>query len=76
MFPKNFIRTDFRGNYNRWLSETTCFSYLNTGHVSKNYPTRSLASSNGKNKGKEKVNVEKVKVQMNKTWKKNKDCST
>ena len=33
------MRTHFRDNYNRWLSETTCFSYLKTGHVSKNYPT-------------------------------------
>lgn len=44
--PNSCIRINFRSNYNRWLSETTCFSCLKTGHVSKNCPTRSPAPSN------------------------------
>ena len=54
----------------------TFFSCLKTGHVSRNCPTRSPAPRNEFYKDKEKVNVEKVKVQMKKTWKKKEDFST
>ena len=73
---KNCIRTHFRSDYSRWLSQTTCFSYLKTGHISRNCPTRSKAPSSELNKGKGKVDVEEVKVHMNKTWKKKEDCNT
>ena len=68
--PQNCIRTHFRGNYKRWLSQTTCFSCLKTGHISRNCPTRSRAPKIEEDKGKEKIDVEKIRVQMNKTWKK------
>ena len=44
--------------------------------MSRNYPTQSLAPRNEFRKGEGKVDVEKVRIQMNKTWKKKEDCST
>ena len=38
---ENCIRTHFRCNYNRWLSETNCFSCLKIGHINKNYGGKS-----------------------------------
>ena len=64
--PENYIRTHFRGNYSRWLSQTTCFSCLKTGHISRNCPTRSKAPSLEFNKEKAKVDVEQIRGQMNK----------
>lgn len=64
------------GNYNRWLNEIVCFSCLKTSHVSKNCLSRSPTSSNEFNIGNGKVDAEKVKMQMNKTWKKEEDCNT
>lgn len=66
--PQKYIRTHFKGNYNRWLNKTTCFSCLKTGHISKNYPTKAKASKTKVNKGKEKVDVKNIKVDMKKTW--------
>ena len=68
--PQNYIRTHFKGNYNRWLNKTTCFICLKTGHVSKNYPTKVKAPKIEVNKGKEKVDVENIKADMKKTWQK------
>ena len=68
--PENCIRTNFSGNYNRWLSQTTCFNYLKTGHIGKYCPTRSKAPNFEFNKGKGKVDVEYIRGEMNKTWKK------
>ena len=62
--PKNCIRTHFRGNYNRWLSQTTCFSCLKTAHISKYCPTRSKVPSCEFDKGKSKVDVEHIKDEM------------
>ena len=66
--PKNCIRTHFRGNYSRWLSQTTCFSCHKTSHVRENCPRRSKAPKSKFDKGKTKV--ENVRNEMNKTWKK------
>ena len=66
--PQNCIRTHFKGNYNRWLNQTTCFSCLKTGHVSRNCPTKAKAPKTEVNKGKEKVDVEHIKADMKKTW--------
>jgi hypothetical protein len=74
--PENCIRTHFRGNYRRWLSETTCFSCLKIGHISRNCPTRSKAPSSEYSQGKAKVGIEQIRGQMNKTWKKKDECST
>ena len=63
------------GNYKRWLSQTTCFSCHKTSHISKHCPTRSKAPSCEFFKGKGKVDVEHIKNDMNKTWKK-KDASS
>ena len=73
---ENCIRTLFSGNYNRWLSQTTCFSYLKIGHIRKYYPTRSKAPNSKFNKGKGKVDVEHIRGEMNKTWKKRNGSST
>ena len=67
--PENYIRTHFSGNYNRWLSQTTFFSFLKTGHISKFFPTKSKAPNSEFNKGKEKVDVEYIRGEMNRTWK-------
>ena len=67
---KNCIRTHFRGNYQRWLSQTTCFSYLKTSHISRHCPTKSKAPSCELDKGKGKMNVKHIRVEMNKTCKK------
>ena len=72
--PKNCIRTHFRGNYSRWLSQTTCFCCLKTSHTSRNFPTRSKAPKSKVNRGKEKVDVEHIRGEMNKTWKKKDEC--
>ena len=66
---ENYIRTHFSGNYNRWLSQTTCFNCLKIRHISKNFPTKSKASNSEFNKGKGKVDVEHIKGEMNITWK-------
>ena len=59
--PKNCIRTHFNGNYNRWLSQTTCFSCLKIDHINKHCPTRSKAPSCEFDKGKGKTNVEHIR---------------
>ena len=74
--PENCIRTHFKGDYKRWLSQTTCFSYLKIGHIIRYCPTRSKAPSWEFDKDKGKVDVENVKNEMNKTWKKKDDCNT
>ena len=45
----------------------TCFSYLKTSHINKNFPTRSKAPSCEFDKGKCKEDVEHIKDEMNKT---------
>ena len=65
--PKNYIRTHFRGNYSRWLSQTTCFSCHKTDHVRTNFPIRSKAPKSKFDKG--KTEAEDVRNEMNKTWK-------
>ena len=72
--PKNCIKTHFKGNYSRWLSQTTCFSCLKTGHIRKDYPTRSKAPKFESNK--ENTEVRNIKNEMNKTWKKKETEST
>ena len=67
--PENYIRTHFNGNYNRWLSQTTCFIYLKAGHISKHCPISSKATNSEFNKGKGKVAVENTRGDMNKKWK-------
>ena len=62
--------------HNRCLSQTTCFSYLNTDHIRKRYPTRSKAPNCEFEKGKVKADVEHIRGEMNKTWKKKDGCST
>ena len=74
--PKNCIRTHFSGNYKRWLSQTTCFSCLKISHISKHCPTRSKAPSCEFDKGKGKVDVEHIRDEIKKTWKKKDDCNT
>ena len=66
--PQNCIRTHFKGNYSRWLNQTTCFSCLKTIHVSRYCPTKAKAPKTKVNKGKEKVDVEHMKAEMKKTW--------
>ena len=67
--PKNCIRTHFRGNCSRWLSQTTCFRCLKTSHISKNFPTRSKEPKSEVNKEKAKVDVEHIRAEMNRKWK-------
>ena len=74
--PQNYIRKHFKGNYNRWLNQTTCFSCLKTRHVSRNYPTKVKASKTGVNKGKEKVDVEHIRVDIKNTWQRSNGSST
>ena len=74
--PENCIRKHFSGNYNRWLSQTTCFSYLKIGHIRKHFPKRSKAPNSEFDKGKRKEDVEDIRGEMNKTWKKRDGCST
>ena len=73
---ENYIRTHFSGNYNRWLSQTTCFSCLKIGHICKYCPTRSKTPNFEFNKRKSKVDVEHTRGEMNKTWKKRDGCYT
>ena len=73
---ENCIRTHFSGNYKRLLSQTTCFSCLKTSHINKYCPTRSKAPSCEFDKGKGKEDVEHIRDDMNKTWKKKDDYST
>ena len=68
--PKNYIRTHFSGNYNKWLSQTMCFSCLKIGHISKCFLTKSKAPNSKFSKGKAKVDVENIRGEMNRTWKK------
>ena len=72
--PKNCIRTQFKGNYQRWLSQTTCFSCHKNGHIRKNCPTRSKAPKSKFDKG--KTEVEHIRNEMNRTWKKKDTEST
>ena len=74
--PKNCIRTHFSGNCQRLLRQISCFDYLKTSHISKYCPTKSKAPSYEFDKGKSKENVEYIREEMNKTWKKKDDCST
>ena len=67
--PKNYIRTHFSDNYNRWLTQTTCSSCLKIGHINKFFPTKSKAPNSKFNKGKAKVDVEHIRGEMNRTWK-------
>ena len=67
---ENCIRTHFSGDYKRWLSQTTCFSYHKTSHINNHCPTRSKAPNSEFDKGKGKVDVEHIRKKMNKTWKK------
>ena len=53
-----------------------CFSYLKTGHISKHCPTRSKVPSCEFDKGKGKEDVEHIRGEMNKKWKKKDDCNT
>jgi hypothetical protein len=73
---ENCIRTHFRGNYSRWLCQTTCFSCLKTGHISRNCATRSKAPRSEYSQRKANVDVEQIRGQMNKTWKNKDECST
>ena len=66
--PKNYIRTHFRGNYSRWLCQTTHFSCLKIGHISMYFPTRAKEPKLEAIKGKENVDVEHIRVEMNRTW--------
>ena len=50
------------------VSQTTCFSCHKIGHIRKNCPTRSKAPNFEFDKG--KVDVEHIRNEMNKTWKK------
>ena len=68
--------THFRGNYQRWLSQTTCFNCLKTSHINRHCPTKSKAPSSKFDKRKGKVNFEHIREEMNKTWKKKDDYST
>ena len=72
--PKNCIRKNLRGNYKRWLNQTTCFSCHKIGHVRRDFPTRSKAPKSEFDKG--KIEVDNVRNEMNKTWKKKDVCST
>ena len=45
------------------------FQLLKIGHISMKCPTKSKAPSCEFDKGKGKVNVEHIKEEMNKTWK-------
>ena len=58
----------FSEDYKRWLSQTTCFNYHKTSHISKNCPTRSKAPNFEFDKC--KIDVENNINEMNKTWKK------
>ena len=66
--PKNCIRTHFSGDYKRWLSQTTYFSYQKIGHSRENFPTRSKAPNSKFDKG--KIEFDHIRSEMNKTWKK------
>ena len=65
---ENCIRTHFKGNYSRWLSQITCFSCHKTGHVRNNFPIMSKAPKTKFDKG--KTEVENLRNEMNKIWKK------
>ena len=74
--PKNFIRTHFKGNYSRRLIQTTSFSCLKIGHISRYFPARAKAPKSEVNKGKEKVDVEHIKVEINRTWQRRDGANT
>ena len=44
--------THFSGNYNKWLTQTTCFSCLKIGHIIQYFPTKSKVPSYDFDKGK------------------------
>ena len=48
------------------LSQSTCFIYLKTDHISKHFPTRSNAFNCEFDKGQGKVDVEHIRDEMNK----------
>ncbi len=52
------------------------FSCLKISHISRYCPTKSKARSCEFDKGKGKEDVENVRNEMNKIWKKKEDCST
>ena len=52
------------------------FSCLKTSHISRNCPTRAKAPKLEANKGKEKVDVEHIRVEMNRTWQRRDGAST
>ena len=72
--PQNCIRTHFKRNYSRWLSQTTCFNFLKIGHISRNYPTKVKAPKTGVNKG--EVDVEHIRADLKKTWQRRDESST
>ena len=74
---ENCIRTHFRSDYKRWLSQTICFSFLKIGHIIHYCQTRSNAPSCEFNniKGKGKEDVENVRNEMNKIGKEREDCN-
>ena len=49
---------------------------MKNGHTSRNFSTRSKADISEFKKGKGKVDVENVRDEMNKTWKRKEDCNT
>ena len=51
------------------MSQTTCFSCLKIGHINRYCLTRSKAQSCEFDKGKGKENIEHIRDEMNKTWK-------
>ena len=52
------------------------FSFLKIGHIRKYCPTRSKAPNPKFNKGKGKVDVEHIRGEMNKTWKRRDGSNT
>ena len=69
---KNCIRTHFRSNSKRWLSQTTCFSCLKTGHVSKNCPTGQNHLAVNSIKEKERLMLKKSKCRWTRHGRKRK----
>ena len=74
--PKNCIRTHFKGNYQRWLSQIAHFRCLKTSHISKYCLTMSKALSCDFDKGKGKAYVEHIIDEMKKTWENKNGCNT
>ena len=74
--PQNYIRTHFKKNYRRWLSQITCFSWLKIWHVRKYCPTKAKETKPEVNKGKEKVDVEHIRAEMKRTWQRRNGSNT